>query len=378
MDKGLMLKKKIFKGEDENFVFTLTVPDKMTKRSLYQDEEKDQDPRIAQLKKKFDKKVAEKSIYTGPELGGGIDFIENQPKQVKEENPQNLKLSAENNMAMNVNMKQPNTNNINKNNSNIKSNPIHNKSSSHDLNNNAKNFSYQVNNFQDNSSYIKESQHMHVCKTFKVDSITVLSNEYHQNIEKTMDIKQAEEEKKNKKQEVEVIPETKYLEVKKDLVNQNIKVISNKEVKKNDESTNNQENVLLNQGENMVPNSQSNDKNSINPNNNNQSNKNNSTSNNINNSNNNNNANSNSNTNNSSSNQPTETKKRKVSIIGDDNQITEIVQKDIYGSNNPNETINNISRISRYSKLDIDEVWDTSVIQDNNYDLFNNSLEFKK
>jgi len=134
------VEKKIFKGEDENFVFTLTVPDKMTKRSLYQDEEKDQDPRIAQLKKKFDKKVAEKSIYTGPELGGGIDFIENQPKQVKEENPQNLKLSAENNMAMNVNMKQPNTNNINKNNSNIKSNPIHNKSSSHDLNNNAKNF----------------------------------------------------------------------------------------------------------------------------------------------------------------------------------------------------------------------------------------------
>ena len=37
----------------------------------------------------------------------------------------------------------------------------------------------------------------------------------------------------------------------------------------------------------------------------------------------------------------------------------------------------NHMNISKISKLDINEIWDNSILENNNYDLFNNSKEFK-
>ncbi len=70
---------------------------------------------------------------------------------------------------------------------------------------------------------IKDEQHLNVFKTFKVDKHTFVMDDYHQPVEKTIDVRQAEIDKSNKR-EVQK-QEMKYIEIKKDIINKDIKKI---------------------------------------------------------------------------------------------------------------------------------------------------------
>jgi len=292
------VEKKIFRG-DTNFVFTLTMPDKLTKKEE-NNNVNDNDSRAVLVKNYLEKSENEKSIYLGQE---------------------------------------------------------HDQSHHHELklpSNNTNNQTYEVDN---RKKSIIDKQHMHVFKSFKVDQITVISNEYHQPIEKSFDLRHMMEANTLQKE----VPkqDNKFVEIKKkDIINENIKYIENnqassvKEIipteKENNKSQSNpipsqneanvrnlKENLLnngLNQGENIIPPK----------------------------------------INETSQNKP-ESKMSVFSNIGGDD-INNYHSKESDRDKNLN-----ISRISkRLSNLDIDEVWDNSVIEEDNRNLFDNSVDSSK
>ena len=170
---------------------------------------------------------------------------------------------------------------------------------------------------------VKDEQHMYVQTTFKVDQITFVSDHMHQPLTKSVDIKQAEIENSKKKEEPK--PEPKYIEIKKDLIKSEIKRIL--EVPE-------QNNVEVNlAGEHcQIP-----ETNTLN---------------------------------NLLSVDPKNENGKKLSLIAGLPRADESFFTNI--QNYEEENRMNISRVSRLTKLDLDEVWDNSVIENNDHDFFKN------
>ncbi len=197
------IEKKIFFAGKNNFTFQITVPDKFAPPKI--DSENQQDERVRMAKARFENKVAEKAIYTGPDPNSKKSEVLSK-KTTKEQEALGFSLTGENNMQMNVGSYQmKNTANkntkINEQNKGI--------------------YTQTTTNYVD--EFIKDEQHLTVFKTFKVDKQTFVMDDYHQPVEKTIDVRQAETEKSNKK-EVQK-QEMKFIEIKKDIINKDVKKI---------------------------------------------------------------------------------------------------------------------------------------------------------
>ena len=358
------IEKKIYTGGESNFTFQITVPQKLA-APKYEDLN-EQDERVRILKDKFEKKAIEKSIYTGPDINA-IKVNENISKSVIKDDTQGM-LSGGENMQLNIGgsnklIIQGGENNMRLN--GVGSNKLINQGTkikskedtqgmlilSGGENNmqlnvggsnklvmqgtkNIENGKMIISNYEQSTRLIMDEQHMFVHKTFKSDQITFVSNDYHQPIDKSVDIKQFEIERSMKKEEPKQTP--KYIEIKKDLIKTEIKrIVEVREVIQNDAAG---EVLNLGGGENL--------------------------------------------------------KLSETKIIDNTNQkktmevesklpgvkSTNLVEESFFSNNQQNfeeENRMNISKVSRLSKLDIDEVWDNSMIENNDHDLFNNSIEFK-
>jgi hypothetical protein len=337
------VQKKIYMGQENNFTFQITVPDKLTVKKDEDDGEREEDARVKIAKKKFEKKENERSIYL-PGMDQQNEKV-NSILQQEEKRPAHKKSPTKVNLSDQNQMLIPNQ--INK---NIKSTNANQNNNEANVNFNNNNNSYRRISLetQQPTKVIRDEQHMHVFKTFKVDTFTVVSDDYHQPLDKTVDIKTSQIIKSNIKEEPK--PESKFFEVKKDLVDNNIKKIE----RKKDPDQVNQD---LGGGENQVPINNTIVKElteNLNPS------------------------------------AAKEVTGLNLGGMGEFNmgaittttkKATEKKQSIISNfapedGGNYNETMN-LSRMSKFSKLDLEEVWDNSILGDDNQNFFNNSLDYK-